>query len=86
LCADASEAAVVVRHLPQHVALTRAEPGCLKFDVESTADPLVWQVIEQFVDRAAFEAHQARVAASEWGRVTSGIARDYAITPVHEQG
>lgn len=79
LCADLDEAAAVRRHLPQHVALTLAEPGCLRFAVEPTEDPLVWNVSELFVDRAAFDAHQARVRASPWFEVTSEIARDYAV-------
>ncbi|KFE35388.1 hypothetical protein DW2_08162 [Thioclava atlantica] len=35
---------------------------------------------ERFATRADFEAHQARVKASDWGRATAGIARDYQIT------
>ena len=70
---------MVRRHLPRHVELTRAEPGCLRFDVESSSDPLVWTVFEEFVDRAAFDAHQARVRSSEWGRETAGIERHYVI-------
>ena len=66
VCGDLDEAAAVRRHLPEHVALTRAEPGCLRFEVEPTEDPLVWTVSELFVDRAAFEAHQARIRSSPW--------------------
>ncbi|WP_236967681.1 putative quinol monooxygenase [Microbacterium aurantiacum] len=80
VCADTDAAATVVRQLPLHTALSRAEPGCLRFEVTATADPLVWEVAERFADRAAFDAHQARVAASEWGRATAGIAREYAVT------
>ncbi|MGW9114554.1 putative quinol monooxygenase [Microbacterium sp. NPDC055683] len=79
LCASAEEAGIVSRHLPRHVELTRAEPGCLSFDVTASADPLVWDVSERFADRAAFDAHQARVAASGWGRATAGIRRDYVV-------
>ena len=80
LCADPGEAAAVRRHLPEHVALTLAEAGCLRFAVEPTEDPLVWTVSELFADRAAFEAHQARVRSSRWFEATSGIARDYVIS------
>jgi quinol monooxygenase YgiN len=79
VCQTRNEAAVVLQHLPLHVELTRAEPGCESFEVRQTDDPLVWQVDERFTDTAAFEAHQARVAASEWGRVTAGIERRYTI-------
>lgn len=80
LCADLTEASTVRQHLPEHIALTRAEPGCFRFEVEPTEDPLVWTVVEQFVDRAAFDAHQARVRTSRWLEATAGIARDYVIS------
>lgn len=79
-CATDAEAARVRAALPEHVRLTRAEPGCLRFDVTPTDDPLVWAVSEEFTDPAAFEAHQARAAASEWARDTQGIVRDYTVT------
>jgi quinol monooxygenase YgiN len=82
VCVDRNEAAVVLRHLDLHVALTRAEPGCLHFTVTPTGDPLVWSVHERFVDQAAFDSHQARVQASEWGRATAGIERDYVVASV----
>lgn len=80
LCADAAEAETVRRHLPRHIELTRAEPGCLRFEVEQSEDPLVWTVAERFADQAAFDAHQARVVSSDWGRATTAIQRDYVIT------
>lgn len=79
VCANTEEAATVARHLPRHVELTRAEPGCLSFEVRPTDDPLVWSVAEQFTDQAAFDAHQTRVRQSEWARATAGIRRDYAV-------
>lgn len=79
VCADHDEARVVAEHLPAHVALTHDEPGCLAFTVERTGDPLVWAVQERFADVAAFRAHQARAAASDWGRATAGIERRYVV-------
>ena len=78
-CADEEQAARVRSHLPRHIELSRAEPGCLSFEVTVTSDPLVWRVEETFVDEAAFAAHQERVAASQWGRQTQGIERSYEI-------
>lgn len=80
LCGDAAEAASVRAHLPEHVRLTRVEPGCLSFQINPTPDPLVWRVDETFVDRAAFEAHQARTRASDWWQATSAIKREFEIT------
>jgi len=73
---------LVETHLPEHLRLTRAEPGCISFDVTQTEDPLTWRVEELFVDRAAFDFHQQRTRASEWFAATSAIPRDYEITAV----
>ena len=78
-CASEEEAARVRAALPDHVRLTRAEPGCIRYDVMPTDDPLVWTDSEEFTDPAAFDAHQARASASHWARETQGIARDYTI-------
>lgn len=82
ICADEAEADTVRAHLPEHIALTRAEPGCLRFEVAATGDPLIWSVSELFATQEAFDAHQARVRASEWGRATVGIRREYEIAEV----
>ena len=77
VCEDLNQVAIVAQHLPLHIELTRAEQGCLSFEVNPTQNPLVWQVDEQFQDAASFQVHQQRVAASEWGRTTAGIERRY---------
>lgn len=79
-CSKKAQAALVEAHLPDHIRLTLAEPGCISFEVRQSADLLVWEVAEVFSDRAAFEAHQARAAASAWGQATKGIERKYVIT------
>jgi quinol monooxygenase YgiN len=66
--------------LPLHVELTRAETGCVQFDV--TPDPEVegrYNVSELFTDRESFDAHQARVKASAWGEISAGMRREYSI-------
>ena len=65
--------------LPDHVDLTRAEPGCLRFVVTETAEGR-FDVDEAFADRAAFEAHQRRGSASDWARVTADLPREYRVT------
>ncbi len=66
--------------LPEHIRLTRAEAGCLSFDVvQNPADPCRWDVSETFVDRAAFAAHQARTRDSDWWRATAHMPRDFEI-------
>ncbi len=80
ICRSMDEADRAARLLPDHLRLTRAEPGCLRFDVvRSMADPLRFAVFETFTDRAAFEAHQARTRDSIWWQATRHIPRDYRI-------
>ncbi len=67
--------------LPQHIALTRAESGCISFEVtpcNSVKGRFI--VDEHFVNQEAFEAHQTRNRASEWYQVSQGIPREYSIT------
>lgn len=72
--------AAVTRALPDHIALTRAEPGCLAFDVSvSPSHPGRFIVSEIFANRAAFDRHQARAGASAWAEVTAGLPRHYQI-------
>ena len=80
ICASPAQSEIVRRYLQEHVRLTRLEPGCLSFDVTQSHDPLVWLVEELFVDQQAFDAHQVRTKASEWGRQTAAIRRDYQIS------
>ena len=58
VCRDNDDVAIVLQHLGRHIALTRAEAGCVSFHVTATNDPMVWQVDEVFRDAAAFRAHQ----------------------------
>jgi quinol monooxygenase YgiN len=80
ICADAQEAAIVAAHLPDHIRLSRAEAGCLQFEITPTDDLLVWLVEESFTDQAAFDAHQHRTRASQWWAATSGIRRVFTVS------
>jgi quinol monooxygenase YgiN len=65
--------------LPEHLSLTRAEIGCISFEVtESQAIAGRFLVSEAFVDRAALDAHQRRTNASQWFKITEGIPRHYS--------
>ena len=76
----AGELEQVLRELPNHIALTRLEAGCLVFTVEQTQDnALRFNVYEEFIDRAAFELHQQRAASSKWGAVTQKVERHYQV-------
>ncbi|MEP2947222.1 MAG: antibiotic biosynthesis monooxygenase [Lentilitoribacter sp.] len=73
----------VMQALPEHIALTHAEEGCISFEVvpsEQIRNRLM--VAEVFKDRASFDAHQTRTKASPWFEITTGIPREYEITEV----
>lgn len=80
VCASSAEAKVVEHMLPQHVLSSRAEPGCLFFEVTRCGSSLAWDVAERFDNEDSFHAHQARVAESAWGAQTATIRRDYTVT------
>jgi quinol monooxygenase YgiN len=80
ICADDAEAARVQAALAAHISATRAEAGCISFEVTATDDPRIWQVDERFDSPAAFDAHQTRAASSAWAFETKGIKRAYTIT------
>ncbi|WP_341365744.1 putative quinol monooxygenase [Yoonia sp. BS5-3] len=64
--------------LEEHKALTRQEPGCLKFDVAPDADdPTLFHVDELFKDEAAFAHHQSAGAARPWGPASKELMRNF---------
>ena len=71
--------------LPLHCELTQAEAGCLVFRVnEEPNQPGKFDVYEEFINREAFESHQARVAASDWGRVSQSAERFYTLEEIDQ--
>lgn len=82
ICTTEEDDALVRRYLPPHIELTRAEPGCLEFEVRPSGIPGVWRVQELFSSRHAFDAHQQRVRTSEWGDKTQHIERSYTIEEI----
>ncbi|MCC6001980.1 MAG: antibiotic biosynthesis monooxygenase [Pararhodobacter sp.] len=77
ICATREEALQVQAHLAEHVRRSRAEPGCLAFEIRPTRDPMVWQVDECFADGAALEAHRARTLGSPWWAATREVRREF---------
>lgn len=75
-----SDLTAIKKALPLHSQLTRAEKGCLVFEVSQDKDNANrFNVYEEFVDKKAFELHQQRVANSNWGLLTKNIERYYSI-------
>ena len=84
ICMTEDEAHIVRAHLPEHIRLSRAEPGCLTFDVSETDDPMIWDVQESFRTRADFDAHQTRTRASRWFDATRHILRDFRVEELRD--
>ncbi|SIN92586.1 putative quinol monooxygenase [Vannielia litorea] len=80
ICETEAQAEIARTHLPEHIRLSRAEPGNLRFDITQGDDPLVWHLSEAFESAEAFAAHQARTKDSTWGEVSAGIIRDFTVT------
>ena len=73
----------VLAELPNHIGLTRSEPGCIRFEVKQRAEsPRLFDVYETFESQRAFDSHQARVRASRWGDITVNVSRHYQISEV----
>lgn len=77
ICADTAQMVTALTLLPEHVEASRAEPGCLRFDLWQDDDPLIWHLSELFTGDDAFAAHQARMQSSDWGRGSAGFERDF---------
>ncbi|MDO8882394.1 MAG: antibiotic biosynthesis monooxygenase [Pseudotabrizicola sp.] len=84
ICMSQAEADVVRAHLPEHIRLSREEPGCLSFNVAQTDDPMIWDVQESFRTRADFDAHQTRTRASLWFDATRHILRDFRVEELRD--
>ena len=68
------------RALTEHIALSQAEAGCLEFTV--TPHPERdgrYDVYERFVDKAAFDAHKARIEGTLWQSVSQKAQRHYTV-------
>jgi len=75
---SAAMLAVIEMYLDDHIAASRAEPGCEKFEAFPDANnPYHYVVSEIFSSEEAFAIHQARAAASEWGQATEALERRF---------
>lgn len=81
-CMMDDERSAVLQHRADHIRLSRAEAACLSFDIAETDDPLVFEVMESFRDRAGFEAHQTRTRDSAWFAATRHILRDFRVEEI----
>ena len=72
---------IIAAELPTHVKLARKEHGCVLFDVrQDTESKNIFHIHQEFVDRAAFDRHRARINSSVWGQLSQMIERHYQIS------
>lgn len=75
-----ADLAGVLNELPNHIALTKKESGCLVFNVtQDGGNQYRFDVYEEFESKASFEKHQERVRASKWGEITINVERSYQV-------
>ena len=75
-----SELDTVKEALTEHIKLTKAELGCMVFEVtEHSTERGRFDVYEEFESSKAFELHQKRVRGSYWGEITQNLKREYTI-------
>ena len=80
-----SELAKIREALPKHIAATRAEAGCVVFNVQENETEIGrFEVYEEFTDKKAFQCHQERVRQSDWGAVTKNVIRHYTVTGLED--
>lgn len=67
----------VLRLSQEHVARSRAEPGCLAHAVHrDTENPLRLVFVEKWSDMAALQLHFRVPASREFGKALMGLAAD----------
>ena len=69
--------------LPAHIVNTRAEDGCLLFNVTQDENQKNrFNVHEEFNNKESFSNHQDRVKRSEWGNVSANLEKHYHINQI----
>ncbi len=68
----------VLSIIDDHIRKSRAEAGCLQFELwQDELTPTDFHISEVFLSEAAFAKHQDRSQGSDWGRITGHMARDF---------
>lgn len=72
---------LVQKYSPDHIRLTLAESGCLKFEfLQDAGNPNIFHLDEAFESREAFDLHIARAKTSKWGQVSAHLKRNFTIS------
>jgi len=76
----AENADMILTQWDQHVRLSRAENGCVRFDYSVSDDRTTITLDEKWRDKHAFAAHAARTRLSPWADQSASLTRDIQIT------
>lgn len=80
-----AELETVAAALPIHRDLSRAEAGCLVFEVnQDEADSCRFNLYEQYISQEAFDFHKSRSASSDWAAISRNVERVLEITEADE--
>ncbi len=81
MLAPISDVPAIIRQIPEHIRLTRAEKGCELFSLlQDQDDPCKFWVEERFSSTDAFAFHQNRIKQTLWGAITENCSRFYKIS------
>lgn len=70
----------IIPAIKEHVRLSNAEPGCIRFAIDQDDDdPTRFNVDEEFESRAAFDLHTKRTRASLWWEISQHLKRDITV-------
>ncbi len=73
-----SEVDDVLSVMADHIRKSRAEAGCMQFELwQDELTPTAFHVSEVFLSEAAFAKHQERTQGSDWWRITRHMSRDF---------
>lgn len=75
-----SDLQAILKELPNHIAASRNEPGCIKFEAtQDDVQPNKFHLSERFASPEAFEQHKERAARTEWATAAVNIERHFNI-------
>ena len=81
IVASANDLNNIKEHLDEHIKLTRAEKGCLTFNVQQrNGKELIFDVYEEFTDKEAYDLQQERVKTSTWYKATRKVESHYDVS------
>lgn len=71
---------LVHNELKKLIDITRAEPGCVQYDLHQNNDnPAHFMFFENWESRELWQAHMSAPHLTEYGRATEGAVEDFVL-------